>query len=1147
MNHPDITGPETATKAILVIYDIFGFFPQTIQGADLLATSGSQKYRIVMPDFFQGHPADISWFPPRTPEHKQKLADFFHTTAAPPSTLAKIPGCVARATAEIPGIRAWSILGYCWGGKIAVLSSSGGGGENENHNENPRFRAAVLCHPAMLDPRDARAVKVPLALLASKDENPQDVEAFGANLTPPHYVETFASQIHGWMAARADLADEQVSRERASAPHIQVPENGLQTKIREFFRRRREPSPNRAETPVVAGIEKTGSPRPASGSNPPRRHASVHARQDSGGVHPPRADAIAKNTPRCHYHLTRKDVEMIFSGAPYFLLEKGKQDQWYPHVIFPFDDHDPTIQSLWDRRALPYASYTLCTLHAHLPIPAEWSIEGDAPGHLDRWQPTGSPKRASFDVGMFEVPNMLSMNGTEPGSVGFHYFLEMPVADSLRFPGSSPVSPFADLLRLSTLPATEVYSLMEHHNDPYALCADGTVHSRKTLLLEGPLSWKRIGVREIDLQHLVERLQTLKNLRYEILHGEQAKTILDLEGTRELFSGLFTKFLYPPSRFMLMEGEEPYSLQSQIKALTLVLATPGAVVGAAAPCGAGPAGPFDVREAWVHPTLERKWFLVQMVLAAELLLRLDATVRVGLLQNSRELDISAKDIHDFEQLRNAKVNWDMIAVRRLMESFHFTSNPVHPPEPLRNAREKQSVHHSFLETLTHRTSSPVTTGDESAWWKCHLAPEYVDQQLQGLFVFAENICWPRLDELKQHFQPVFGKGKSAAVRDAYNRPVRRAALLTANKKDHSKNTSSRSLSSRPVMHLQYAPNDPEATDIDGWITRTWLSGLVLPGDGISHLLMATILENDADAMALLGPRADLSGGFAYRGRSWWSKDCIVGRVISSLGGTQVCMGWIASHILPQDSRSMEALDNTWVEISVKEPQPGPGKPRIQQGNKISLESTPLGLGDVTSGAFSLPVDDAHGQEPLGKIDFQALMFDAKRPPGDKPPGMVAPKASLAFSLPSGRRGSARTITFPLQYNVQFIASHECRPPGGLLSYCAPVDHDDAEDRGPRRHRLRGHPLHRSYAYQVIPLDSLPDMVESDRSWMMEGIMVLDARGGPEREAFARAWCASVGQHAILGRVGRTCLACSIREARAIKVGVVIRVTKLCEG
>ncbi|KKK16024.1 hypothetical protein AOCH_006490 [Aspergillus ochraceoroseus] len=206
-----ITGPETATKAILVIYDIFGFFPQTIQGADLLATSGSQKYRIVMPDFFQGHPADISWFPPRTPEHKKKLADFFHTTAAPPSTLAKIPGCVARATAEIPGIRAWSILGYCWGGKIAVLSSSGGGGggENENDNENPRFRAAVLCHPAMLDPRDARAVKVPMALLASKDENPQDVEAFGANLTPPHYVETFASQIHGWMAARADLADEQ--------------------------------------------------------------------------------------------------------------------------------------------------------------------------------------------------------------------------------------------------------------------------------------------------------------------------------------------------------------------------------------------------------------------------------------------------------------------------------------------------------------------------------------------------------------------------------------------------------------------------------------------------------------------------------------------------------------------------------------------------------------------------------------------------------------------------------------------------------------------------------------------------------------------------------------------------------------------------
>ena len=35
----DVTGPANATKAILYIYDIFGYFPQSLQGADILSTS----------------------------------------------------------------------------------------------------------------------------------------------------------------------------------------------------------------------------------------------------------------------------------------------------------------------------------------------------------------------------------------------------------------------------------------------------------------------------------------------------------------------------------------------------------------------------------------------------------------------------------------------------------------------------------------------------------------------------------------------------------------------------------------------------------------------------------------------------------------------------------------------------------------------------------------------------------------------------------------------------------------------------------------------------------------------------------------------------------------------------------------------------
>ncbi|KAI9367216.1 hypothetical protein BJX61DRAFT_337414 [Aspergillus egyptiacus] len=202
-----VTGPESATKAILVIYDIFGFFPQTLQGADILSTSSSQKYRVFMPDFFEGQPADITWFPPQTDDHKAKLGNFFQTKAAPPNTLSKIPGVIEEANKLVPSAAGkfdWSILGYCWGGKITVLSSGA---------ENKTFKAAVQCHPAMLDPNDAKGVNVPMALLASKDEKPDDVSAFGANLKKDHYVETFPDQIHGWMAARSNLEDENVRKE----------------------------------------------------------------------------------------------------------------------------------------------------------------------------------------------------------------------------------------------------------------------------------------------------------------------------------------------------------------------------------------------------------------------------------------------------------------------------------------------------------------------------------------------------------------------------------------------------------------------------------------------------------------------------------------------------------------------------------------------------------------------------------------------------------------------------------------------------------------------------------------------------------------------------------------------------------------------
>lgn len=54
----------------------------------------------------------------------------------------------------------------------------------------------------MVDPEEAKGIKIPLCMLASGDENPEDVEKFKDNLSVDKHVETFKDQVHGWMAAR---------------------------------------------------------------------------------------------------------------------------------------------------------------------------------------------------------------------------------------------------------------------------------------------------------------------------------------------------------------------------------------------------------------------------------------------------------------------------------------------------------------------------------------------------------------------------------------------------------------------------------------------------------------------------------------------------------------------------------------------------------------------------------------------------------------------------------------------------------------------------------------------------------------------------------------------------------------------------------
>lgn len=79
-----------------------------------------------MPDFFEGKPADISWYPPDNDEKGKKLGEFFKTQAAPDKTLPRVPRIVEEL-GRTRGIEKWAVIGYCWGGKVSVMTAKGRG------------------------------------------------------------------------------------------------------------------------------------------------------------------------------------------------------------------------------------------------------------------------------------------------------------------------------------------------------------------------------------------------------------------------------------------------------------------------------------------------------------------------------------------------------------------------------------------------------------------------------------------------------------------------------------------------------------------------------------------------------------------------------------------------------------------------------------------------------------------------------------------------------------------------------------------------------------------------------------------------------------------------------------------------------------
>jgi len=195
-----ITGPpKRSDMAIVAVYDIFGFKPQTQQGADMLATA--MNATVFMPDFFEpDEPFPVDRFPPESDKDKEDLQKFFSGPADVQNAVKSL-NRVGEALKK-DGAKWIGAYGMCWGGKVVILAGQ----------DDSIFNGIAMMHPAMLGPDDGEKLAVPLGMFISKDEPKDDCEKIMKSLEDKPFAaknmyKYYPTMFHGWAAARANLED----------------------------------------------------------------------------------------------------------------------------------------------------------------------------------------------------------------------------------------------------------------------------------------------------------------------------------------------------------------------------------------------------------------------------------------------------------------------------------------------------------------------------------------------------------------------------------------------------------------------------------------------------------------------------------------------------------------------------------------------------------------------------------------------------------------------------------------------------------------------------------------------------------------------------------------------------------------------------
>ncbi|OTA75851.1 hypothetical protein M434DRAFT_266712 [Hypoxylon sp. CO27-5] len=759
--------------------------------------------------------------------------------------------------------------------------------------------------------------------------------------------------------------------------------------------------------------------------------------------------------------LTETEIEKLFSGAPQFFARSQGHGTGAPHpsVAFPWNE-ELGIRDLTDHVQIGDDAWGCVTAGPHIIQRDPMSVTSPS-----------AKKRPHFNARCQERPNMLSMQGLEKGTIGYQAALEISVADALQ---------------------EEQYGFNSLGSKGHVI-----VEQRQRLITS------KDGLRHLDDTTIMEQLMTNEERYQAERSGVRTKS-------QELYNELFNKVLHPPTR--VIDPKDPYSLAVQIHALVKVLGAPNAWIDFSRVEWRIRLGqilwafPLD-DEIFDGATInegkdaedrseERYWLLLQILLSCELLIRLDAITEGDEFGVGQSL--KASEVHKFEKEANTSVRWSLILARAWLENITVTKRNITHSEPstpkgwLSSLTSKMNLKHDHMHGAHHVDHSQYHHNAQSEHVYA-IQGRYIERQAHGLIHFARKLRWPDIQSSGPNvFEKAIKLGQTTPITTPpVSFDARRTSYFTGDKSSvPSKKQPSRRRKIEAALHTS------------GWFSKSYVSGLILPGDVLSHYLMSALLEVDEDVLTRLGPMANLCGGFVYNRKSFWSTACIVGRVLAAGQGAAECMGWVSSDVVPR------GLEDGWVDIAVDAVPADIArtgrKARIYGKVTIERESDVLGdaePSDVLPADFIIPHENAYANAPPSniRIELKSLNLDASTdsvsttPTADKGfhpfsdsskekgPEIHTYPASTTFAISHDALDRDEYHNFALTNDVYFVTAHPCVASSYVKYFKSPtsptihqidVGGHDLNGKFSSPANVTGHPLHRFYTYTAIHLVDL---------------------------------------------------------------------------